>query len=139
MKPSMMTSDEKRDLIVKAADDKKANYLTEIDLRGKTLIADFFIICSGTSNIHIRAVADGIVESLETSGVRAHRTEGYSECTWIVIDYGDVIVHVMSETERDKYKIESLWTREIKTDPSGQTVITQETAGAEDSEDAPAA
>lgn len=125
LKPSKMTSDEKRDLIVNAADDKKANYLTEIDLRGKTLIADFFIVCSGTSNIHIRSVADGIVEALEKSGVRAHRTEGYSEGTWIVIDYGDVIVHVMSEDERNRYKIENLWTREVKTDPSGQTVITR--------------
>jgi len=120
-----MPSDAKRSLIVKAADDKKANYLTEIDLRGKTLIADFFIVCSGTSNIHIRAVADGIVEELEKNGVRAHRTEGYSEGTWIVIDYGDVIVHVMSEDERNRYKIENLWTREVKADPSGAPVITR--------------
>src|SRR5579864_9567683 len=112
----MMTSEEKRDAVVAAADDKKANYVTEIDLRGKTLIADFFIICSGTSNIHIRAVADGILESLENVGVRAHRTDGYSEGTWVVLDYGDVIVHVMSEEERNKYKIENLWTREVKRD-----------------------
>lgn len=120
-----MTSDEKRDLIVAAADDKKANYLTQIDLRGKTLIADFFIVCSGTSNIHIRAVADGIVEALEKEGVRAHRTEGYSEGTWIVIDYGDVIVHVMSEDERNRYKIENLWTREVKADASGQPTLSR--------------
>jgi ribosome-associated protein len=134
LKPSKMTSDEKRDLIVKAADDKKANYLTQIDLRGKTLIADFFIVCSGTSNIHIRAVADGIVESLENAGVRAHRTEGYAEGTWIVLDYGDVIVHVMSEDERDKYKIENLWTREVKADASGQVTLSRPTT--EDREDA---
>ncbi|MGO8672044.1 MAG: ribosome silencing factor [Capsulimonadaceae bacterium] len=120
MKPSGMTSVEKRDAIVKAADDKKANYITEIDLRGKTLIADFFVLCSGTSNIHIRSVADGILEALEKIGVRAYRTEGYTECTWVLLDYGDVIVHVMSTEERDKYKIERLWTKELKTDSSGQ-------------------
>jgi ribosome-associated protein len=131
-----MTSEAKRDKIVDAADSKKANYVTVIDLRGKTLIADFFIICSGTSNIHIRSVADGILEALEEVGVRAHRTEGFAEGTWIVLDYGDSIVHVMSEDERNRYKIENLWTREIKTDGTGQAVITQ--ASVEGREDAPA-
>jgi len=128
LKATTMTSEQKRDAIVAAADDKKANYVTEIDLRGKTLIADFFIICSGTSNIHIRSVADGILEKLEEMGVRAHRTEGFSEGTWIVLDYGDVIVHVMSEDERDRYKIENLWTREVKADATGQTILMQEPA-----------
>ena len=135
LKPSLLTSDEKRELIIAAADDKKANYLSQIDLRGKTMIADFFIVCSGTSNIHIRSVADGIIESLEESGVRAHRSEGFSEATWIVIDYGDVIVHVMSEGERDRYKIENLWTREVKTDATGQpTLIRPENEGGRDAE-----
>lgn len=123
MKPSTLTSEQKRDIIVAAADDKKANYVTEIDLRGKTVISDFFIICSGTSNIHIRSVADGIVEAMEKAGVRQHRSEGYSEATWIVLDYGDVIVHVMSEDERDRYKLESLWTREVRQDATGQSVL----------------
>jgi len=127
LKPSKLTSEEKRDLIVQAADDKKANYVTEIDLRGKTLIADFFIVCQGTSNIHIRAVADGIIEALEEVGTRAHRTEGFSEGTWVVIDYGDVIVHVMSEDERNRYKIENLWTREGKADATGQITLAQPT------------
>lgn len=123
MKASTLTSEEKRDAIIAAADDKKANYLTVIDLRGKTLITDFFIICSGTSNIHIRSVADGIVETLEKDGTRPHRTEGYGEGTWVLVDYGDVIVHVMSEAERDRFKLENLWTKEIKTDATGQAVI----------------
>ena len=130
MKPSMMTSDEKRELIIAAADDKKANYVTLIDLRGKTMIADYFIVCSGTSNIHIRSVADGIIESLEEAGVRAHRSEGFSEGTWIVIDYGDVIVHVMAEAERDRYKIENLWTKEVKTDSTGQVTLSATTTEA---------
>lgn len=110
MKESTLTSEEKRDTIVAAAEDKKANYITEIDLRGKTLIADFFIICSGTSNIHIRAIADGIIESLEKQGTRQRRMEGYSEATWVLLDYGDLIVHVMSEEQRHFYGLEKLWT-----------------------------
>lgn len=110
MKESTLTSEEKRDAIVAAAEDKKANYITEIDLRGKTLIADFFIICSGTSNIHIRAIADGIIEALEKQGTRQRRMEGYSEATWVLLDYGDLIVHVMSEEQRQFYGLEKLWT-----------------------------
>ena len=93
-----------------AADDKKANYITALDLRGKTLIADFFIICSGTSNIHIRSIADGVMEAMEKQGIRQRRIEGYSEATWVLLDYGDAIVHVMSEEQRSFYGLEKLWT-----------------------------
>lgn len=109
MKPSTMNSEERRDAIVAAAEDKKANYITEIDLRGRTIISDFFIICSGTSNIHIRSIADGIIEGMEKLGIRQNRMEGYSEATWIILDYGDNIVHVMAENERGYYGLERLW------------------------------
>ena len=110
MKESTLTSEERRDAITAAAEDKKANYITALDLRGKTVIADFFIICSGTSNIHIRAVADGIMESMEKQGIRQRRIEGYSEASWVLLDYGDNIVHVMSEEQRSFYGLEKLWT-----------------------------
>jgi ribosome-associated protein len=115
VKAANLTSEEKRDAIVAAAEDKKANYITALELRGKTLIADFFIICTGTSNIHIRAIADGIVEALEKQGIRRHRIEGYSEATWVLLDYGDVIVHIMSEEQRSFYGLETLWTMESRT------------------------
>jgi ribosomal silencing factor RsfS len=57
--------------------------------------------------------------------LRPHRTEGFTESAWIVVDYGDVIVHVMSEEERDKYKIENLWTREVKLDATGQSTLSK--------------
>lgn len=112
MKESTLTSEERRDRIVAAAEDKKANYITALDLRGKTLISDFFIICSGTSNIHIRSIADGVMESMEKQGIRQRRIEGYSEATWVLLDYGDNIVHVMSEEQRSFYGLEKLWTGE---------------------------
>lgn len=110
MKESTLTSEERRDGIIAAAEDKKANYITTLDLRGKTVITDFFVICSGTSNIHIRSVADGIMESMEKQGVRQRRIDGYSEAAWILLDYGDSIVHIMSEEERNKFGLEKLWT-----------------------------
>ncbi|MBV9850752.1 MAG: ribosome silencing factor [Armatimonadetes bacterium] len=137
MKPSTLTSEQKRDAIVAAAEDKKANYITEIDLRGKTIIADFFIICSGTSNIHIRSVADGVVEGMEKRGVRQNRIEGYSEANWVLLDYGDVIVHIMSEEQRHFYKLEKLWAGQ-ETPGQAVPVSPEEDVAAED-EDALAA
>jgi ribosome-associated protein len=118
MKPELMESSEKLKIIVDAADDKKANYTSTLDLRGKTLIADFFVICSGTSNIHIRSIADGIMEALEKRGHRQSKLEGYNEASWILLDYGDVIAHIMSEEQRDFYKLEKLWTASKLPEPS---------------------
>ena len=129
MKPSTLTSEEKKNAIVAAAEDKKANYVTEIELRGKTIIADFFIICSGTSNIHIRSVADGIGEAMEKLGSRKNRIEGYNEANWVLLDYGDVIVHVMSEEQRHFYKLETLWAGQPT---PGRPTETDEEAGSEE-------
>ena len=109
MKQENLTADEKHAIIIEGASDKKANYITTIDLRGKTLIADYFVTCVGTSNIHIRAIADGIMESMEKHGHRPETLEGYSEATWVLVSYGDVIAHIMNETQRDYYKLEKLW------------------------------
>lgn len=139
MKAANITSEEKRDAIIAGAEDKKANYITSLDLRGKTLIADFFIICSGTSNIHIRAIADGVMEALEKQGIRQRRMEGYSEASWILLDYGDVIVHVMSEDQRSFYGLEKLWTGE-RTSPSSASEgeLTADAETPADAEDADA-
>ncbi len=118
MKAQQLTSDEKRHVIVDAAEDKKANYVTELDLRGKTLISDFFVICSGTSNVHIRSIADGIIEQMEERGIRAAKLEGYAEASWVLLDYGDVITHIMSEEHRSFYKLEGLWGAAGKEDPA---------------------
>ena len=133
MKQSELSSESRRDLIVGAAEDKKANYITEIDLRGKTVIADFFVICSGTSNIHIRSIADGIMEALEKNGVRRRRIEGYSEATWVLLDFGDVIVHVMSEEQRRYYGLERLWTGHAPPHHADD-VLDEETIAADEAE-----
>jgi ribosome-associated protein len=121
MRAQDLESTEKLKIVIEAAEDKKANYVSTLDLRGKTLIADFFVICSGTSNIHIRAIADGIMEALEKLGHRQRALEGYSEASWILLDYGDVIAHIMSEDQRDFYKLERLWTASQSTDGAGDS------------------
>jgi ribosome-associated protein len=109
LKPEELTSEQKHAIIVAAAEDKKANYVTSLDLRGRTVIADYFVICTGTSNIHIRAIADGIMEEMEKKGHRRELLEGYSEATWILLSYGDVITHIFAETQREYYNLEKLW------------------------------
>ena len=104
-----MTTEQKRQLILDAAEDAKAERVRALDLRGKTLIADYFIVCSGTSDVHIRSVADKIQDALRAEGERALRVEGYREATWVLLDYGDIVVHIMREETRQHYGLEAFW------------------------------
>jgi ribosome-associated protein len=104
-----MTTEQKRQLILDAAEDAKAERIRALDLRGKTLIADYFIVCSGTSDVHIRSVADKIQDALRAVGERALRVEGYREATWVLLDYGDIVVHIMREETRQHYGLEAFW------------------------------
>ena len=80
-----------------------------LDLRGITLIADYFLLCHGTSSVHIRAVADAVVERLAKRGIKPYGVEGYGQVGWTLLDYGDVIVHIFSEERREFYSLERLW------------------------------
>jgi ribosome-associated protein len=97
-----------RDMVV-AADSVRATDIVVLDLRGLTIIADFFLICTGNSSIQIRAIADRIEERLRSQGLRKIRSEGYQEATWILLDYGDVVVHIMAEEQRAYYSLEAFW------------------------------
>lgn len=89
--------------------DHKAEDVTIIDLRGKTEVADFFVIASGRSMTHTRSLIDNVEEELEKDGVSPIREEGVREGRWAVIDYGDVIVHVFNDETRLLYHLEALW------------------------------
>ena len=80
-----------------------------IGLHERTLIADYFIVCSGTSNIHIRSIADGLVIDGKKEGIRKDGVEGYAEAKWVLVDYGDIVIHIFAPEEREFYDIESLW------------------------------
>jgi len=90
-------------------DEKKALDIEVIALEGRALFADYFVICTGTSNTHIKAIADGLLVEGKERGLRKLHTEGYSQAKWVLIDYGDIIVHIFAQEERDFYDIESLW------------------------------
>ncbi|BAF59018.1 Uncharacterized homolog of plant Iojap protein [Pelotomaculum thermopropionicum SI] len=96
-------------IAVKAAEDKKAEGIVVLDIREISIIADYFVICSGRSGPHVQAVVENIQEKLAEKGVRALRREGFREGGWVLLDYGDVVIHVFQEAERQFYNLERLW------------------------------
>ncbi|MHB8635088.1 MAG: ribosome silencing factor [Fimbriimonadaceae bacterium] len=103
-----MTSSEKADLIRAAADDMKAERIETLDVHAKTSIADFFIVCSGTSDRHVDSIAERVAEKLAEVKSKPLRTEG-DRSGWVLQDYGDVIFHVMREEQRQFFDLETLW------------------------------
>src|SRR5882672_4898990 len=95
--------------VLASLDDMKAEDTTSIDLRGKTTIADTMVVTSGRSNRHVGAVADRVLEDLRRAGVPNLRVEGMPYCDWVLIDAGDVIVHVFRPEVRDFYNLEKMW------------------------------
>ncbi|MEP6754938.1 MAG: ribosome silencing factor [Chthonomonadales bacterium] len=113
-----MTAEDKAQLIVEAADNKIARDITLLDLRGLTLMTDYFFICCGTSTTHIRTICDGIKESMKEQGAGGMRIEGFDAAVWILMDYGDVVVHIMNPEQREYYDIESFWGEAKRVDVS---------------------
>ena len=92
------------------AEDKKAEAVVVLDVRGLSSVTDYFVIATGTSPPHVRAVWNGIYDGLQTDHrVKAHKPEGALQNRWVVIDYFDVIAHVMTGEIREKYDLEGLW------------------------------
>jgi ribosome-associated protein len=97
--------------IVDLAADKKASDIVLLDVRGQTTMTDYFVICSGASDRQIDAIADGIISGLRDEGERPLSREGEASSHWILVDFGGIIVHVMSVPEREFYQLEKLWAR----------------------------
>jgi len=104
-----MPSDEKALRAQSALVDARAVDPVLLDMRPLTLITDYFLICHGTSNVHIRGLADAVLEALEQDKLRPHGIEGYDNARWVLIDYGDLIVHIFAEEDRGFYDLERLW------------------------------
>jgi ribosome-associated protein len=96
-------------IIADAAADKKAREIVRLDIRNKSSIADYFVICEGDTDRQVRAIVDSIVETGKANGVRPLRISGYEDGSWVVLDYASVIVHVFLPGERSYYDLESLW------------------------------
>ena len=89
----------------------KAEETVTIDLRGKSSLADYMIVTSGRANRHVGAIAENVMKDLSESGIKGVHDEGLPNCDWVLIDSGDVIVHVFRPEVREFYNLERLWTQ----------------------------
>lgn len=104
-----MTSLETAKMAVKALDSKKALDIKFIKIKDISAIADYFVIATGTSSTHVKALADEVEAQLDESGISVSHVEGYRSNSWILLDYVDVVVHVFSDEAREYYDLERLW------------------------------
>ena len=103
-------ADETLNLILSRLDDMKAEETVTIDLRGKSAISDYMIVTSGRANRHVGAIAENVAKGLKESGIAAPHVEGLPNCDWVLIDSGDVIVHVFRPEVLEFYNLEKMWT-----------------------------
>lgn len=108
-----MTADERsRELAVlaaRAAADKKARQAIALDVSERLVLTDVFLVTSGASERQVRAIVDGIEEAMHAAGAKAIRKEGVGEARWVLLDYGDIVVHVQHDEDREFYALERLW------------------------------
>lgn len=104
-----MESTERIRVVCKAALDKKAEKVTVIHTAELTVVADDFVICSGGSKAQVKAICDNIEEKMAEKGVKTDKIDGYNEARWVILDYGDLLVHVFYEEDRLFYNLERLW------------------------------
>ena len=104
-----MTSEEKVEVIRDAMDELKALDINVLGVQDKTVMTDYMVVCSGTSNTHIRSIADRIVERMKDHDIKGVRREGYNEARWVLMDFGDVVAHVFDPEDRQFYALEQFW------------------------------
>ncbi|WP_425364991.1 ribosome silencing factor [Jiella endophytica] len=98
------------DLVIQSLEDSKCEDLVSIDLTGKSAIADFMVVVSGRSNRHVMAIADHLLRHIKEHGLGSAKVEGLQHGDWVLIDTGDIIVHIFRPEIRSFYNIEKMWT-----------------------------
>lgn len=104
-----MQAEQLRDLVMQALGDVKGVDIKALDVRGKTAITDFMVVATGTSDRHVKALADNVLKETRDAGIRPLGVEGEREAGWILLDLNDVVAHVMLREVRDFYNLEKLW------------------------------
>ncbi|RXJ00003.1 ribosome silencing factor [Anaerobacillus alkaliphilus] len=97
------------EIAVKAADDKRADNIVVLDMKGISLISDYFLICHGNSEKQVQAIATEIKKTAQENEIELKRLEGFDQARWVLIDLDDVVVHVFHKDERLYYNLEKLW------------------------------
>ena len=105
----LMSTEALEELVLATLDDDKAENVISIDLEGKSSVTDIMVIASGRSNRHVGAIADHILKKLKEAGHGRAKVEGMKTCEWVLIDAGDVIVHIFRPEVREFYDLEKMW------------------------------
>jgi ribosome-associated protein len=119
---------ERLDLVLTALDEKKAVDVVTLDVSPLTQMTDYLVICTGTSNVPIRALADGVIETMKEHGYKGVRAEGYNDARWVLLDYGDVVLHIFTEDDREFYRLEQFWKGAERLDAAGDEATEEEPA-----------
>ncbi|MGN0985502.1 MAG: ribosome silencing factor [Candidatus Enterenecus sp.] len=114
-----MTSKEMIEVAVKALDSRKGKDIRVLRTEEQTTLADYFVICNGTSGTQVRALADAVEEAMSKAGEEPHHTEGHRGGEWTLLDYSAMVVHVFTEEAREFYALERLWSDAEPVDVSG--------------------
>lgn len=101
--------------IISLLEDKKGIDIKIMDVKNETTLSDYFVVASGTSNTHIKALADNVEVELKKENIYPNKIEGYNTATWILMDYGDIVVHIFTQQERQNYNLEELWEKAKET------------------------
>jgi ribosome-associated protein len=104
------------DVVLKSLDDAKAEDVVSIDITGKSSLSDHMVVTSGRSNRHVSAVADQVVKALREAGFSKPRVEGLPHADWVLVDAGDVIVHIFRPEVREFYNLEKMWAVDFAAD-----------------------
>ena len=104
-----MQAEQLRELVVNALENIKAQDVSVIDVRDRTSVTDYMVLASGTSNRHVKSLAVSVAAEAKEQGVRAGNIEGSGASDWILVDLGDVVVHLMMPATREFYDLERLW------------------------------
>ncbi|MGO2497694.1 MAG: ribosome silencing factor [Vibrio litoralis] len=104
-----MQLNELKDFLADKADDMKAENIITLDVKGKSSVTDYMIVCTGTSKRHVASIADNVAKEAKIAGIEALGIDGEEEGEWVVVDMGSVMVHIMQEASRDLYQLEKLW------------------------------
>lgn len=118
MSEGKMSAAQQAKLAIAALEDKKAQDIRVIDISEVSILADYFIIANGTNRTQIQALADEVQERLGRAGTLAKQVEGYQDANWVLLDFGDLIVHIFDPEDRQMYDLERIWRDGKQIDPA---------------------
>lgn len=96
-------------VLMAALDEMQASQIEHLDVREKTSVTDYMVVCTGRSSRHVKAIAETVLEKMKAAGFPAYSSQGLEQGDWALLDFGDIVLHIMQQEARDFYNLEGLW------------------------------